>query len=360
MGASLRSFPGAVALNHKVLSSTMQSFIWISCCQVFSPQCGLTRHHHSTDAPLHPNPRNHSMSDGLDYELADVIPKFDDNTQSQWPETEIFPKPGAPINDTVQVQSFENDDWDRLAPFATPQQWQLCHCIVDTNLGQTKLNNILKWRLSLPDANVKNPDQLYQLIADVERIDRLGCGWEESSINIQGKGTLFWYQNPIAAVWYMLGHPLLNNQLLYVAVKQMDSTGELIYAEMWTGDWWWKAQASVLVLSERACQREHVRESVSDRTCQRVSESDCQRECVREHVRDGVRDRHSQIVGDCVSELHWVRAGSVSGLSAPVLTGFLCILEPHDSLLTRPRNHCQTDKQLSPLYSAVTKLCCLR
>jgi len=93
------------------------------------------------------------MSDGLDYELADDIPQFNDNTLSQPPETEIFPNAWSPINDTVRVYSFENDDWDPVALFATPQQWQLSCSIVDTNLRKTKLNNILKRRHIVPDAN---------------------------------------------------------------------------------------------------------------------------------------------------------------------------------------------------------------
>ena len=226
----------------------MQSFICTLCGRVFSRQSGLTRHRRSTHARLHPNSSNLSASDGLDYELADDILQFDDDTLSQPPETEIFPNAGAPIDDTVRVHSFEDDDWDPLAPFATPQQWQLCRSIVDTNLGKTKLNNILKRRLIVPDANGKNPDQLYQLIADMEEMDGLVCGWEESSVNIEGKATPFWYRNPIAAVRYILEHPWFKAHLSYVPVKHMDSSGKRIYAEMWTADWWWKMQASFLVL----------------------------------------------------------------------------------------------------------------
>ena len=89
---------------------------------------------------LQPNHRNLFTSDGLDYELADGILQFDDNILSQPPETKMFPNAGAPIDVTVKVDSFEDDDWDPLAPFPTPQQWQLCRSIVDTNLGKTKLN----------------------------------------------------------------------------------------------------------------------------------------------------------------------------------------------------------------------------
>jgi hypothetical protein len=174
----------------------------------------------------------------------------------------------------------EDDDWDPLAQFATPQQWQLCRSIVDTNLGKTKLNNILERRLIVPDTNAKHPDQLNQLGADMEEIDGLECGWEESSVNIEGKATPFWYQNPIAAVQYILGHPPFKDHLSYAPVKQMDSSGDRIYAEMWTADWWWTTQPSFLVLSKRLflvrfslclgeldCQREHVREIISERSC---------------------------------------------------------------------------------------------
>jgi hypothetical protein len=229
----------------------MQSFICTLCGRVFSQQSGLTRHRHSTHARLHPISSNLSASDVLDYELADDILQFDDDTLSQPPEMEIFPNAGAPIDDTVRVHSFVDDDWDPLALFATPQQWQLCRSIVDTNLGKTKLNNILKRRLIVPDANAKNPDQLNPLIADMEEMDKLICGREESTVNIEGKASPFWYRNPIAAVRYILGHPPFKDHLSYAPVKHMDSSGERIYAEMWIADWWWKTQASFLY-----CQRD--------------------------------------------------------------------------------------------------------
>jgi len=58
----------------------------------------------------------------LDYVLADDIPQFDNHTHSQLPEMEILPKERALINDTAQVNSFDDDDRDYLAPVATPQQ----------------------------------------------------------------------------------------------------------------------------------------------------------------------------------------------------------------------------------------------
>jgi len=76
------------------------------------------------------------------------------------------------------------------------------------------VNNILKWRLTVSDTNAKNPDQLYQLIVDMEEMDGLVCGWEESSVDIEGQATPSGYQNPIAVVRYILGHPPLKDHLL--------------------------------------------------------------------------------------------------------------------------------------------------
>jgi hypothetical protein len=131
----------------------MQSFICTSCGRVFPPQCSFTRHHCSAHACRHPNSTNYSALDGLDKVLADHIPQCDDDTPSQRPEIELFPNAGALINDTVQVQTFEEDDWNPLAPFATPQQWELCSPMVGTNLGKMKLNNVLKQKLIVPDVS---------------------------------------------------------------------------------------------------------------------------------------------------------------------------------------------------------------
>jgi len=74
---------------------------------------------------------------------------------------QICPNSGVPINDTVQVRTFKDVGCNPLAPFTTPQQWQLCHLIVNTNIGTTKLNNILKHRLIVPDTKAKEINQLY-------------------------------------------------------------------------------------------------------------------------------------------------------------------------------------------------------
>jgi hypothetical protein len=145
-----------------------------------------------------------------------------------------------------------------------------------------KLNTILTQRRIVTYVNGKNSDQLYQLILYLDEMDGLECRWEESSVNIEGNSTLYWYQNPIAAVQYIPRHPLFMGHLTCTPVKQINSCGEGIYHEIWTADLLWKMQASILVFAERLflvrflfcfselqCQREHVREIMPEKSYHR-------------------------------------------------------------------------------------------
>lgn len=122
--------------------------------------------------------------------------------------------------------------------------------MVDTNLGNMKLNNILNQRLLVPVRNARNPDQVYQLIAQKEEIVGPGCRWDERSIDTKVTAALFWYANPISVVHDIVEHPSVIEYLLYMPVQKIGSNGEIIYADLWMPDWWWRMWTSFLVLSE--------------------------------------------------------------------------------------------------------------
>jgi len=62
-----------------------------------------------------------------------------------------------------------------LLHVSQPKQCNLSFSRANSNLGYTKLNWSLERRLIVLDANAKNPDQLYQHIADLQEIDKLEC-----------------------------------------------------------------------------------------------------------------------------------------------------------------------------------------
>jgi len=96
------------------------------------------------------------------------------------------------MDNSVELQSLQNEYWNTNAPFATPQLGQLCHSIVDNNLGKTKLNIILTRWLIVPDDIAQSPDQMSQLIANMEEMNTHLYELLEISINIEGKPTPFW------------------------------------------------------------------------------------------------------------------------------------------------------------------------
>jgi len=120
-------------------------------------------------------------------------------------------------------------------------------------------------------------------------MDGVGFRCEASFANTTGKDTPCWNHNPIAVVPYIPGYDPLKDHLSYTLDKRMNSSGNCTNSEMWAADWWWKTQASFLVLSGRLflvrislylgdlqCQTEHVRECMSERACER--------KCVRDIV----------------------------------------------------------------------------
>jgi len=161
----------------------------------------------------------------------------------------------------------------------------------------------------------------------MEEIAGPGCGWENSSIDIEWKATLFWYWNPIAVVRYIIQYSLFKDHLSYATVKPMDSSGERIYAEIFTMDWWRKLRASFLLLSERlfqvrnvefgwvrasgkSCQTERIREILSKRSYQRdhVSKSMLERFYQRKLLREIVTECASGSISESIRVIPSERA----------------------------------------------------
>jgi len=58
-----------------------------------------------------------------------------------------------------------------------------------------------------------------------------------------GQRTLpFLYRNILGCVGYLLRQIAYRDDLVYGPCHEYDSTGQRIYAEMHTADWWWDVQ----------------------------------------------------------------------------------------------------------------------
>jgi Plavaka transposase len=59
-----------------------------------------------------------------------------------------------------------------------------------------------------------------------------------------------WKRNPVECIRELIGNPAFRDKMQYVPEKVYeDRDGKVrIFDEMWTGDWWWNLQVSILYL----------------------------------------------------------------------------------------------------------------
>ena len=54
-----------------------------------------------------------------------------------------------------------------------------------------------------------------------------------------------WVCDPVDCIWELIGNVAFHNHMVYVCQQVFMDKGETRhYNEMWTGEWWWKTQAS--------------------------------------------------------------------------------------------------------------------
>lgn len=102
----------------------------------------------------------------------------------------------------------------------------------------------------------------------MKAIDVLPTGpeWKRSIISVlgdevDGDGKLIeeelelWMRDPVECIRELMQNPAFKESMAYAPERvYRDSEGKnRIYEEMWTGDWWWKAQVSTT--SSKVCWR---------------------------------------------------------------------------------------------------------
>ena len=213
----------------------------VDCGRQFPRIQGLTYHRRKMHQQVNAN-RNADAT--IHHQLQDdefAEDGFDELAEPQ--ATEEFASAAIPIVDAARRPSiFERQDWDPIAPFATVDQWRLCRTVVEENISKGKIDRMIQRGLIVKDAQVRNADQLRGLLVAMQATDGLNSDWQEAAIDIEGISTPYWYRDPISAISYILGHPPFKDYLRYAPIRDRDASGERLYSEMWTGDWWWRTQ----------------------------------------------------------------------------------------------------------------------
>jgi hypothetical protein len=89
-----------------------------------------------------------------------------------------------------------------------------------------------------------------------ERVGALSHGmkpdWKITNLSVQSEFTgqkeqenVIIYQNVIEAVKFLLGHQPFKENLVYEPVRHTKDTGDRLYSEMNTAEWWWETQLAL-------------------------------------------------------------------------------------------------------------------
>jgi Plavaka transposase len=232
------------------MSQTRRTIPCDICGQSFLSQGGLTQHHR----------RKHRVGDrrrsqniyfvtelgssgdedcGGDYEAdgAREGTEWEDRTQP-----EVFPGAGASLEVQRIIPAYDDPEWKLLAPFENREQWTFCRTYSEENIGKNTLNRMISRDTINPSANIKSADHVRELIHKME--DGLDCEWEKGIIDIEGSHADFWYRDPTAIIRYIFRHPQFSEDLMYAPKKDYNDSGERVYNEMWTANWWWRQQVN--------------------------------------------------------------------------------------------------------------------
>jgi len=66
--------------------------------------------------------------------------------------------------------------------------------------------------------------------------------WAEASIDDARHATTFYYRNIVDCVRDLIGQVAYSSDMVYAPIREYDSSGEPLYSEMHTADWWWDMQ----------------------------------------------------------------------------------------------------------------------
>jgi len=61
----------------------------------------------------------------------------------------------------------------------------------------------------------------------------------EARIDDGRHATSFYYRNIIDCVRYLIRQVPYSSDMVYAPIREYDSSGERLYSEMHTADWWW-------------------------------------------------------------------------------------------------------------------------
>ena len=133
-------------------------------------------------------------------------------------------------------QAMKDDPW---SPFSSEDDFNLASWFVRSKVPKTRINNYFAKGLGGRDA--RSFQLAYTLQKHLDVLDPFGdyLAWTEGTMNDGRHTTTFYYRNIVNCVRYLIRQVAYRPDMVYAPVCEYNSSGERLYSEMHTADWWW-------------------------------------------------------------------------------------------------------------------------
>jgi len=131
---------------------------------------------------------------------------------------------------------------DLCSFFSSEEDFNLANWFVWSKVA--KLQIVSHFAQRLGRTHSRSFRSAYTLRQHVDILDpfREYLVWAEASIDDGQRATTFYYRNIIDCVRYLIRQVAYSSDPVYAPIREYDSSGEQLYSEMHTADWWWDTQ----------------------------------------------------------------------------------------------------------------------
>ena len=146
---------------------------------------------------------------------------------------------GDVAGDTALNKSMKNDPWN---PFSSEVDFNFASSLVLSKVSNSQIDVYFAKGIGGMDAWSFRSAYTFQKHLDVLDLFGQYLTWTEAAIVHGRHTTTFYYRNALDCIAYLVSQVTYRSDMVYAPIREYDSSGERLYTEMHTADWWWDTQ----------------------------------------------------------------------------------------------------------------------
>jgi len=156
---------------------------------------------------------------------------------------ETIPGASRPLGEvagyTKLNKAMTDDPW---SPFSSENDFNLASWFVGSKVAKSQIEAYLAEGLGDTDSRLFRSAYTLRQHLDILEPFHEYLVWAEASMDDGRHATTFYYRNIIDCVRYLTRQVAYRSDMLYAPIREYYSSGQRLYSEMHTADWWWDMQ----------------------------------------------------------------------------------------------------------------------